>query len=98
MELTIHTEQDNKLCGRKEGIAHITGVHVTPSLAEVKKLLTSHFKTSENCIDLRKVQSMFGGGPITVQYYVYHTSEHSTVFTRTPKTKKAAAPSSAGTA
>ena len=98
MELTIQSEHDNKLCGRKEGVAHISGIPTTPSLAEVKKALASKLKTGEELVDVQSVKSAFGGGNVVVKFYAYNDASSHSLFYRKPKVKKEAAPTSAGKA
>ncbi len=98
MELTIQSEHDNKLCGRKEGTAQITGIPTTPSLAEVKKAIASKLKTGEDLVDIQRVNSAFGGGEVTVKFYAYNDANSYNLFYRKPKVKVEKAQTSAGKA
>ncbi len=60
MEINLQHQKQNPLLNRTEIEAELSYEAATPSIADIKKLLASHFKTDENAIIINHVYGQFG--------------------------------------
>lgn len=85
MQTKILEEKENPLFNRKEIKIEIES-EVTPSHAEVKKLIAEEFKTDADKIKINKIESKFGVRKFIIYTSIYNSKEDKENFEI--KTKK----------
>ena len=88
MELTITSQRENLLLKRKEVSATIAFEKVTPSNAEVTKLLAEKLSAKEDAIAVKQILGSFGRHQARVTAYAYETSEQKAKIEPKHKPKK----------
>ena len=78
----------NSLLSRVELQLELLYKNATPSLAEVKKMISDKLKVSEDVIVIKKIDNIFGSGRAIVSAYVYDNQETIAKFEPKPKVKK----------
>ena len=74
MELKIISEKQNALFNRKEIVAEVEA-EVTPSNAEIKKLLYEKFSAPSENIRIQRIEGKFGVKIFTISANIYSSKE-----------------------
>jgi ribosomal protein S24E len=100
MELTIQSNEENKLMGRKEIRASATSTDKTPTKAEVKEELCKKLNLDPALSEIREIRQEYGLRVSDILLYAYDSKEimDKSVRKRGEKGKKAEAKSGAGAA
>jgi ribosomal protein S24E len=85
--MNILKEIKNDLFKRRE-VKIILPSEKTPSYAEVSKLLSEKFNSTEECIVVNKVQGRFGAKTFLIEANIYDSKEDKEKTERKPKEKK----------
>ncbi len=78
----------NSLLSRTELQLELKYNNATPSLSDVRKMVSDKLKSSEDVIVIKKVGNIFGSGKAIVSAYVYDNQETMAKFEPKPKVKK----------
>lgn len=78
----------NSLLSRTELQLELIYKNATPSLTEVKKMVSEKLKISEDVILIKKIGNIFGSGRAIVSAYVYDNKESMDKIEPKPKIKK----------
>ena len=74
MELEILEEKQNPLFNRKEILIELES-EITPTNAEIEKMLMEKFKTQGENIKIKKIAGNFGSRAFTIRANIYSSKE-----------------------